>query len=57
MRSAVGAVCILDFAVRDDEGFFFPFLLAETGFTVVVGFFACVVFAECAEVVDLGLED
>jgi hypothetical protein len=42
MRSAVGAICILDFAVRVvAPGFFFAAVEDEPDFTGVTGFFAC----------------
>jgi hypothetical protein len=42
MRSGVGAICILDFAVRVVvPGFFFAVVEDELDFTGVTGFFAC----------------
>jgi hypothetical protein len=42
MRSGVGAICILDFAVRADvAALFFAAVEEEPVFTGVVGFFAC----------------
>src|SRR5258708_38431094 len=51
MRSAVGAVCIFDRALRDD-GFFFVFFAVEVVFEEEDGFFAVVAVPECEEVVD-----
>jgi hypothetical protein len=42
MRSGVGAICILDFAVRADvAALFFAAVEDKPYFTVVVGFFVC----------------
>jgi len=41
MRSAVGAVCILDLAEREAAAFFFALALDEPDFTGVTVFFVC----------------
>jgi hypothetical protein len=41
MRSDVGAICILDFALREAAAFFFAAVKDEPDFAGVTGFFAC----------------
>jgi hypothetical protein len=60
MRSGVGAICILDFAVRDDAAalFFAAVEEDEPDFTVVVGFFVCaVVLVGFADALDFAAAD